>query len=134
MDDIYCIVTGKLPEAEELDMLDEMDDCPTNWTKISVLKKVLNPEYSQIQSIMDAEINEGLKVMATLNDGEEELSTTDLEQAKSVIALQVRAKWSSLLSTIPQFNFDEKVVYISDSKISEVNEKIKEIETTLEIK
>ena len=40
MDDIYCIVTGKLPEAEELDMLDEVDDCPTNWTKISVLKKV----------------------------------------------------------------------------------------------
>ena len=134
MDDIYCIVTGQLPKAEELDILDEMDDCPTNWTKISVLKKEINPEYAQIVSIMDAEINEGLKVMATLNQGEEELSTTDLAQARSVIALQVRAKWSSLLQTISQFNFDEKVVYISDSEISEVNQKLKEIETTLEIK
>ena len=135
MEDIYCIVTGQLPKPDELDLLDEMDDdCPTGWTKVSVLKKTENPEYSQIVAIMDAEIAEGLKVMATLTDGEEPISTTDLEQAKSVISLQVKAKWSSLLQTIQQFNFDEKIVYISDSNISEVTQKISEIETTLELK
>ena len=132
MNEIYCVLTGHTPPDDLLD--DESDDdIPLGWIKIEVTKKSENPDYQNIITVMNSEVEAALAQIKGANP-EIEMSEDDIGELKSVLEIQSKAKFASLLSITPKYVYQEEEAYFSNTDIQEAIDNKKEVLKLLDIK
>lgn len=131
MTDIYCCLTGRTPPENSIDFTEEDEEIPTGWIKVEITKKIPNPEYSNIITVMEGEVQGAI---AQLKATAEEISESDLAEVTSVLGIQAKAKFAPLLSMTPRYLYEEHDAYISNSEVAEAVSKREEILKVLDIK
>ena len=133
MNDIYCVLTGHTPPENLMDDDSEMDEIPVGWIKIEVTKKTENPDYQNILTVMNSEVEAALAQIKGAKP-ELEMSDDDLSELRSVLEIQSKAKFAAIMSITSKYIYQEEDAYFSNTDIQEALESKKEVFKLLDIK
>ena len=106
-DEYICSLSGTTPNENQkapFDTVDELEDLPIGWSKITIQTRILNPDFIGIQQIKESIINEFLS----------NVPEDKKEEAKGVFQYQVAAQFAALEGQTSPYLIDERICYISD--------------------
>lgn len=109
-EDYYCVLSGLAPQASGEDEGDEFSDLPNGWLKITVQRRVENPDWQLIQEIKKASVQQ---MMSQIPEDQIE------EGVQRAIELQIDAQYVGLEERTGRYMVFEEIRYISDPSTSE---------------
>lgn len=109
-EDYYCVLSGLSPKVSGEDEGDEFSDLPNGWLKITVQRRVENPDWQLIQEIKQASVQQ---MMSQIPEDQVE------DGVQRAIELQIDAQYTGLEEKIGRYVVFEEVRYISDPESSE---------------
>lgn len=114
-----CAISGvKAPGIHESD--EELDDLPLGWTRITIQRRLPNPEYVALQQVKSATV-EGVLL---------QVQEEHRAEQRPFVTLQVEAQFRALQNDTPPFLVDvQDVLFISES--SDVNEALNDVRQQL---
>ena len=101
-----CALSGVEAAEDEVlpdDYADELGLMPAGWTRITVERRLPNPEYTEVQQVMAGMVETTLQQVA---EG-------DRPQARRPITLQVAAQFAALNADLDLFVTMREVIYVA---------------------
>jgi len=113
-DEIICAFSGLRPkESDYIEAEDELEDTPIGWSKITIQTRVENPEWSMLQAVK----------MAMVQQLETQINSEASEDEKNIasisIKMQVEAQFASLEDRMSRFNIEERTTFVSNPQEDE---------------
>lgn len=106
-----CAITGRTAPTEPDDGDDDLAGAPVGWGVLTLQRRVLNPEWLEIQQGKEAMIS--LQAQQ-LND---EIPEEQRSQILALIALQIKAQFYTLEKDTPKFVTQEMTIPFGDPKL-----------------
>jgi membrane-associated HD superfamily phosphohydrolase len=121
-EDYYCALSGLAPNISGEDEGDEFSDLPNGWLKITIQRRVENPDWQMIQEIKQASV---AQMMSQIPSEQIE------EGVERAVQLQIDAQYIGLEEKIGRYVVFEEVRYICDPEANEpvANEAVKWLDT-----
>jgi hypothetical protein len=115
-EEIICAFSGLIPKEDEyVESSDELGDMPIDWTKITIQTRRENPDWSMLQAVKVA------MVQQLEGQLDEKLGEDEKNVAKYSIRLQVEAQFASLEERMSPHLIEEQTTFVSDiSKNDEI--------------
>ena len=111
-DDYTCALSGIAAKDEERPkhstQIDELEDLPVGWSKVTIQTRVKNPHWINIQQIK----------VTVLEQLIQQVDDEQKEEARKIMKYQVDAQFAALESMTSPYFIDERVCYISNPESS----------------
>jgi hypothetical protein len=102
MTEYECALSGEVAEKADL-VVDEDDDLPVGWTRITIERRTINPRWVYVQNVKAA------LVEAALMQVPEEAR----EQMYPLMAMQIEAQFAALEAQTEQYEIVPEVVFVA---------------------
>lgn len=102
MTEYECALSGEVAEKADL-IVDEDDDLPVGWTRITIERRTINPRWVYVQNVKAA------LVEAALMQVPEEAR----EQMYPLMAMQIEAQFAALEAQTEQYEIVPEVVFVA---------------------
>lgn len=102
MTEYECALSGEVAEKTDL-LVDEDDDLPVGWSRITIERRIVNPRWVYIQNVKAA------LVEASVMQIPEEAR----EQMYPLMAMQIEAQFAALESQHDQYEIVTETVFVA---------------------
>ena len=105
MTEYECALSGTLADKREL-IADEEDDMPVGWSRITIERRTVNPEWWEVQNVKATLIEASLM----------QVPEAQRPQMLPLVAMQVAAQFIALEDKLGQYVTTTEVLYIAPTE------------------
>ena len=121
MEEVECLLSGLLPMPVEL-VADDEDDLPVGWTRITVERRIHNPEWERIQTAKD-QMAEAMYVQAVMQiqgtaqqmqaAGQQPPPMPPEAEIRALGDIQAAATFAALENRTPRYLMESDAVFLA---------------------
>lgn len=130
-EDIFCQITGMQPEPVETIGMDDDNDIPAGWVRISISKSKHTKDYKMalaaVSQMTSAKLQQFDAQLAAIPE-ENRPSPAEIKRLKSFFNTESKAYFAAHIATISKFNVEEEVIFLApNSRTGATNDVITRI-------
>ena len=104
MTEYECALSGTV--ADKAELVDEEDDLPVGWSRITIERRTVNPEWWEVQNVKATLIEASLM----------QVPEAQRPQMLPLVAMQVAAQFIALEDKLGQYVTTTEVLYIAPTE------------------